>query len=1084
MKILELRWKNLNSLYGEWVIDFTHPHYAANGIFALTGPTGAGKSTILDALCLALYGATPRLGKITKNSNEIMSRQTGECYAEVLFTTRAGIFRCHWEQRRARKHPQGKLQDQEHQIADARTNKLIEHKKSRVGRIIEEKTGMDFDRFTRSILLAQGGFDTFLQADSEQKSKILEQITGTEIYSDISRSVHERQRTEREKLHLLQAETAGIMLLEPQEEEKIAQELEAKQKEEERLAREFTRLSAAMTWLAAIRELHKEIRDLKEEAKKLHHAEKTFAPERHKLEQARKAASLDGIYATLTALRTQQAEDETALKKVRETLPALETSAAAQTQTLKTAEQHTRNVKEQRDKAAPLLQTIRSLDEKIQEQHQIFSQKAAHFQEETARLKAHKQARKTEEAKQSKAQARLETIQDYLTNHAQDERLVSSLTGIQEQLTSLIATQEDLSRKKTAYNEAKKATHNASTKEEETAQKCRQEKQNIQKAAKHLEQAQKILGRILGDTLLREYRAKKDGLLREKAYVKKIQELEEYRAGLEDGKPCPLCGAAEHPFARGNTPQPDTIEQEITSLDELISKAEKQEEVIKKLEQAYTLAQQQGTIQAKEHELAVHAKKTACAALEAAKTEFRQFQERFEALTKTVLKNLLPFGVEEIHEASIQPLLQSLQARLKAWQTKVQEKEKEEKQWTAITSEIQRLDAIILTQTTTLEGYEKDLKQQEKDLAALRTKRKNLYGDKQPDREEQRLQTGITQAEQAEQQAREEANKQEQQLATARASITSLMKRMAKRQPEHTAQEKAFLQALSKAGFSDEEHFRKARLPDTEQEALSLRAKELEHAVTELHVRQKDRDRRLKKETDRKLTQKTWAELEPHISQAEQTLKALRESIARLGHTLEKNETAKKECHKKQRAILAQQKECARFDKLHELIGSADGKKYRNFAQGLTFERMVFHANAQLKKMTDRYLLIRDNHRPLELNVIDTYQAGEIRSTKNLSGGESFIISLTLALGLSQMASRNVRVDSLFLDEGFGSLDEETLETALETLSGLHQDGKLIGVISHVSALKERISTQIHITPVASGKSAVNGPGCRNLKPL
>ena len=94
MKILELRFKNLNSLYGEWVIDFTDPEYVSNGIFALTGPTGAGKSTILDAICLALYGATPRLGKITKSGNEIMSRQTGECYAEGFVHACKGSVGC------------------------------------------------------------------------------------------------------------------------------------------------------------------------------------------------------------------------------------------------------------------------------------------------------------------------------------------------------------------------------------------------------------------------------------------------------------------------------------------------------------------------------------------------------------------------------------------------------------------------------------------------------------------------------------------------------------------------------------------------------------------------------------------------------------------------------------------------------------------------------------------------------------------------------------------------------------------------------------------------------------------------------
>lgn len=113
--------------------------------------------------------------------------------------------------------------------------------------------------------------------------------------------------------------------------------------------------------------------------------------------------------------------------------------------------------------------------------------------------------------------------------------------------------------------------------------------------------------------------------------------------------------------------------------------------------------------------------------------------------------------------------------------------------------------------------------------------------------------------------------------------------------------------------------------------------------------------------------------------------------------------------------------------------------------------------------------------------MVDNYQGGEIRSVRNLSGGESFIVSLTLALGLSKMASQKVRVDSLFLDEGFGSLDEDALESALEALSSLHQNGKLIGIISHVSALKERISTRIQVKPLLGGKSIITGPGCSKI---
>ena len=327
MKLLELRFKNLNSLYGEWIIDFTHPEYISNGIFALTGPTGAGKSTILDAICLALYGATPRLGRITKSNNEIMSRQTGSCYAEVLFASKAGRFRCHWEQRRARNRADGNLQDAEHQILDADTGKPIETMKSRVGIVIEEKTGMDFDRFTRSILLAQGSFDSFLKADSEQKSKILEQITGTEIYSEISIRVHERHKVEQEKLKQLQSGALDIVVLEAEQEAALLKELEEKLQQESALTGNLSKTNDALLWMKNIQNLTKEIEGLTQDKEKLSSEMETFKPNRSLLSNALKAASLDGLYATLTALRSQQSDDKTALKNEEAVLPEMEISA-------------------------------------------------------------------------------------------------------------------------------------------------------------------------------------------------------------------------------------------------------------------------------------------------------------------------------------------------------------------------------------------------------------------------------------------------------------------------------------------------------------------------------------------------------------------------------------------------------------------------------------------------------------------------------------------------------------------------------------------------------------------------------------
>lgn len=1081
MKILELRFKNLNSLYGEWVIDFTDPEYVSNGIFAMTGPTGAGKSTILDAICLALYGATPRLGKITKSGNEIMSRQTGECYAEVLFESQAGRFRCHWEQRRARKKAEGNLQDQEHQIADDATGKPIETKKSLVGAVIEEKTGMDFDRFTRSILLAQGGFDTFLKADVEQKSKILEQITGTEIYSEISRRVHERQRDERDKLNILNAETSGIVILEPEQEKEIQDDLAAKQKLETELAGKSTETGKAITWLTNIENLKKEILSLTDDATKLKTDTEAFKPERTKLELATKAASLDGTYVSVTSLRKQQADDQTALKTDESALPELEASANTQTEALKSAEQLTLKAKEELKTGAPLILKIRSLDQKITEQTKAVSEGADACTKEAGKIETDKQSRVKEQEKRITAEKTLEAAELYLKENAQDEWLIGGLAGVEEQLGNLLTKQQEITQKETDLKTADTTVADATKKLEEASKQCGLKKQELETAGKNLQQSKDALSELLGDKLLREYRTEKETLLREMAFIKKIEELEDHRAKLEDGKPCPLCGSTEHPFAEGNVPVPDEIEQKIESLTKLIDKADEQEAAIKKLEKAETAARKNLNDTEKLETEAGNDKKAAEKTLAELKDALTKLRTGFDEIKLAVSGKLQPLGISEIPEAEVEPLLESLKSRLKAWQEQVKQKAAIEKQIADIDSEVKRLDAVIDTQVKALTEKQEALERLKKELADGTEERKLLYGDKKPDDEEGRLNKAIADAEKAEKKTRDLNTELQQKLTTAKTHIDSLKKRIEQRTPEIKKAETDFSAALTPAGFADEKAFLEARLSREDRESLSSRAKELDDAGTELKAKQKDRETRLATEIAKKLTDKTLEELEPQFKEFEESLKELRDAVAGLKHKLSENTAAKERIKEKQSAIEAQKKECHRWEKLHGLIGSADGKKYRNFAQGLTFELMVSHANRQLEKMTDRYLLIRDEQQPLELNVVDNYQAGEIRSTKNLSGGESFIVSLTLALGLSKMASRKVRVDSLFLDEGFGTLDEEALETALETLSGLQQDGKLIGIISHVSALKERISTQINITPVSGGRSSLSGPGCTKV---
>jgi exonuclease SbcC len=284
----------------------------------------------------------------------------------------------------------------------------------------------------------------------------------------------------------------------------------------------------------------------------------------------------------------------------------------------------------------------------------------------------------------------------------------------------------------------------------------------------------------------------------------------------------------------------------------------------------------------------------------------------------------------------------------------------------------------------------------------------------------------------------------------------------------------AWLEALEASPFADEAGYIKALLEPQERRELQALRQTLDGDLSRAQTLLLQARRRLAQ-----LEQQSFALLDPAAVQkaraaVTEQLQTLVQRRGALMQQLEQDARLRQAQQALLQAIEAQQASYDTWAQLSSLIGSQKGDRFRRFAQGLTLDHLIYLANRQLERLDGRYRLQRKSGDELELEVIDSWQADALRDTRTLSGGESFLVSLALALALSDLVSHRTSIDSLFLDEGFGTLDADTLDTALNALDSLNASGKMIGVISHVEALKERIPVQVR---VRKG----NGLGCSRL---
>ncbi len=1084
MKILSLQLKNLNSLYGEWFIDFTDKTYQNDGLFVLSGPTGAGKSTILDAVCLALYGQTPRLGKITQTNNEVMSKHTADCYSLLHFETKGIQYYARFEQRKAKNNPNGKLQDVERSIAKEKPDSIICRKKTEINEEIIRITGMDFPRFTRSILLAQGAFDSFLKARDEEKSMLLEQITGTEIYSEISQTIYQRAKSEKEKKERLILLTNNTSLLPPEEIEKLKNRQETHNQELATINQQLSQIRTFILWHNQMQELQEKIDTAKNRHKNFLEQKKASEEKEIQLIKAEKAEKLYPEYHALNLQEKEIQNAQASLTELEKNLPKQETQLKLLIQKIEEIHNNCQQEKINYEKLRPLFEEIKKLDielENINKNIQAQSTEIAQSEKEKQKI-----ASDIQEIDKKNAAIRQE--QNELSNWFQTNTCLETLKQ------ELSAIKNNLIHLDTIIESGKQTKNKIAEQEEElklqktnNAKQEQSQKELIADIKLKQKQQKQITGQIetlLKENSLQELKTTLSFLEEKKFLLAQISALEEQRKTLREGEECPLCGSIHHPFMQKDTIIPSgnsDIDINIKQLKHQIEEIEKLKQEQDKIdlllaENNKRLENIGQTIQDNARQIMNKEK-----LIQEFQKERNELLKQYNEEKETLLQQVKPFNITEIIPNKNQDITEILEGHLKNFDIKNKQKQdieqklqENEKQLASLQTQL----AVIQNNLTYKNGQ---LQTEKNTYSSIKRKREKDFAQKNPQTEEEKLLKSINELEEKKEKILQEKDKQNQEVTQSKEQIKHLQAFLAEKSKNVSMLKEEFLQKLQEQEFSDVEDFLKAQLSKEELQHLQHIFKELEQNIKLTQSKLAESEKELQTLKNKNLTAGSKQELEEQEKNIREKQEASLVELGEIQGKLKQNQEIANTYNEKLQELKKQEHIQAKWDALNSLVGSADGKKFRQIAQAITFEQVLHYANMKLQLLQKRYLLIQDKNNLLNLNVLDNYQGGEIRAVQNLSGGESFIVSLSLALGLAQMASKNVRVDSLFLDEGFGTLDEENLDTALSTLASIQQEGKLIGIISHIPLLKERINTQINVIPEQGGRSILQGAGCKKL---
>jgi len=1223
MKILAIRGKNLASLANEFEILLEEGPLKHAGLFAITGQTGAGKSTLLDALCLALYDKMPRLPKGTgvsighKDEDEntrisshdvssILRRGTASAYAEVDFIgCDKQHYRSRWEISRARNKINGRLQAQKITLTQLPSQEVIGHKKTETLEAIVEKIGLSFDQFRRSVLLAQGDFAAFLKAKKDERSSLLEKMTGTSIYSQLSIAAFERASKEKHACDKLKEKLSDKIPLAEEERRALEEQNVTLNAEQQQLNSAIKQTEQHLAWHKTQAELQQELTQLQQKNTQAIATWDSQSEHRLLLKQ------IDDVQILRPLLQQQEqltedctkANDELSQHKqllhdANEALPELEART-------KSADDFFSLKQKSQQEAQPLLTQAQILDSQLHESAQRNSQFKSEYAQQKSQWETSQVTLATLQKQTHTLTKKCHTYTAWQEQHTQISPLINEWGRWKNDLKNLATTQQALKRYNAQqdqlaadsqnnkielkqlnihiaestekHNALQESAHQLELDyKENSLESCHQQRIAIEQEkqatdtallsaehffalSNHLKQEQDNLAALqhnrqqhqetISDleaqqTIINsQYNEAQQAFhLLQSANTQSVKQL---RGALQQNEACSVCGSEDHPWAEINNPlqkpiaeQEKRVQQLGVQKDDHIKMLAKEGSFLTQcksdlaacLSRQNVLISQQHALhlpsipsQSIEHlkqqqselnlrHLSAQENETQALALQKQWNYLRdklahsqqQNQQKNEKITQLkqqitldsqLLKSLKKdvsretSNKAELITALSEPLtlitdwqnaltedsqfIHNLQSTVSEWQKTEQSKKETDASLVLIHQKLELAEAEGLQHFNIWEKIDAELQTHLSAHEKLAQDRQSYFSGKPAIEIAQQLEAELKAAELKKQNTIAQLNAHHLDIKTQQHSIKhwkTESSRRVKKQQQISDELDAALHKKNISRIILNELLSKSQswlaAEKDQQESLKTNKQETQ---TVLAVKQQAINTHQINQPEQ---EKSDLQANLQQQQIEQTtLKNTKDSISFSLRSDDEKVKAGKELTKdlnKQMHIWEE------WERLNDLIGSKSGQKFRVFAQGLTLETLLAYTNQHLQEFAKRYSLERVNNTDLELQVIDRDMADEIRSVHSLSGGESFLVSLALALGLASLSSNKMQVESLFIDEGFGSLDPETLDIAIASLDTLQSLGRKVAVISHVPALVERIGTQIRVDKVGGGHSVVS----------